>query len=73
MPDGRELFQEIAHLNPLILTGCPRGGWAEAQKEQWAAQHFPETRIITCRSKEKRKHMKPGDILVDDWPVYKSL
>jgi 5' nucleotidase, deoxy (Pyrimidine), cytosolic type C protein (NT5C) len=73
LPDARELYDGVAHLDPIILTGCPEGGWAEAQKVAWAAKHFPNVRIITCRSSEKRRHMARGDILVDDYPVYRHL
>lgn len=72
MPDARDLFNAVAHLNPTILTGCPLGGWAEKQKEDWAAQHFPGTKMITCLSAHKRDHMKPGDVLVDDYLKYRS-
>jgi 5'(3')-deoxyribonucleotidase len=72
MPDARELFNAVAHLSPVILTGCPLGGWAEAQKEEWAAEHFPGTKIITCLSAEKRMHMRHGDVLVDDYLKYRS-
>jgi len=71
MPDARELFNAVAHLGPVILTGCPIGGWAEAQKVEWAAEHFPGTKIITCLSAEKREHMHPGDVLVDDYLKYR--
>lgn len=73
MPDARELFDAVAHLNPIILTGCPRGGWAEAQKERWAAVHFPATRIITCMARDKRAHCRPGDVLVDDTLRHRHL
>jgi hypothetical protein len=66
MPDARQLFDAVAHLDPIILTGCPRGGWAEGQKEAWAAKHFPGTPIITCMAVNKKSHCTPGDILVDD-------
>ena len=72
MPDARELFDALAHLNPAILTGCPVGGWSEPQKIAWAAEHFPGTRIITCMSRDKWKHMRPGDVLIDDYLKYKS-
>jgi 5'(3')-deoxyribonucleotidase len=72
MPDARELFDAVAHLNPVILTGCPRGGWAEPQKVEWAAEHFPGTRIITCLSADKRMHMHCGDVLVDDYLKYRD-
>jgi hypothetical protein len=73
LTDALELYRAVAHLHPVILTGCPRGGWAEPQKVDWAARHFPGVRIITCRSHEKRLHMNPGDILVDDLLTYRHL
>lgn len=74
MPDALELYNGVAHLNPIILTGCPYGGWAEQQKLEWAAHHFPDVRMITCRSKDKFLHMKHrGDILVDDYLRYQHL
>lgn len=66
MADARVLFDAVAHLDPIILTGCPRGGWAEAQKVAWAAEHFPGTKIITCMAADKRNHALAGDLLVDD-------
>jgi hypothetical protein len=72
MPVARELFAAVGHLNPVILTGCPIGGWAVAQKVVWSAEHFPGTHIITCMSAEKRKHLRAGDILVDDYLKYRS-
>lgn len=62
MDDAFELFDGVRHLNPIILTGCPRGDWAQAQKIAWAAEHFgPEVPIITCRSVDKRDHANPGE------------
>lgn len=72
MPDAQRLFDAVKHLDPIILTGCPRGGWAEPQKMAWAAEHFPGTQIITCMSIDKRLHMKPGDVLVDDYLKYRQ-
>lgn len=66
MRDARLLFDAVAHLDPIILTGCPRGGWAEPQKVRWAKEHFPGTKIITCMAADKRNHATVGDILVDD-------
>lgn len=71
MPDAMELVDGVRHLNPTILTGCPRGNWAEAQKIAWAEEHFPGIPIITCRSADKRMHAKAGDVLIDDWPQYR--
>lgn len=47
MPDAKELFAAVDHLDPVILTGLPLGKWAAPQKMRWAAQHFPRTRILT--------------------------
>lgn len=73
MPDARELFDAVEHLNPIILTGLPLGDWAEPQKRAWGAKNFPSTKMICCASKDKRNHMYPGDVLVDDWPKYREL
>ena len=66
MPDARILFDAVKHLKPTILTGLPLGKWAAPQKVKWAAEHFPGVPIITCMARDKHKHMKPGDVLVDD-------
>ena len=66
MPDARVLFENVRHLEPTILTGLPVGKWAAPQKIEWAAEHFPGVPIITCMARDKHKHMRPGDVLVDD-------
>ena len=66
MDDAMELFDAVRHLDPIILTGLPRGNWAADQKVRWAARYFPDTRIITTMARDKRDHAKEGDVLVDD-------
>ena len=66
MPDADLLFDAVKHLRPTILTGLPLGDWAAPQKVKWAAEHFPGVPIITCMARDKHKHMKPGDVLIDD-------
>ena len=66
MPDAMELFAAVRHLDPVILTGLPRGKWAAPQKVRWAAEHFPGTRILTVMAVDKRNHCRRGDVLVDD-------
>lgn len=77
LPDAMTLFRAVQHLHPTILTGCPLGGWAEAQKKRWAAQHFPGTPIITCMAREKarRAQVTPDRlaILVDDTLTHRHL
>lgn len=72
MVDARELYEGVKHLNPIILTGCPRGGWAEPQKRVWAHQHFPGVPMFTCRSADKSLYMRPGDVIIDDWPQHRE-
>ena len=66
MPDAMILFEAVRQLDPIILTGLPRGKWAAPQKVRWAAEHFPGTRILTVMAVDKRNHYRSGDILVDD-------
>lgn len=74
MPDARMLWEAVAHLRPVILTGTPQGDWAAPQKLRWAAEHFPEARMITTMARAKRDHMETaGDVLVDDLPDYRHL
>lgn len=73
MPDAMQLFAAVDHLEPIILTGLPRGGWAADQKVRWAAQHFPGTPIITTMARDKRDHAKEGDVLVDDQLRHRHL
>lgn len=73
MPDAMELFEAVRHTDPVILTGLPRGGWAEAQKRRWAERHFPGIKVITTTAALKREHCRPGDALVDDRDKYRHL
>jgi hypothetical protein len=73
MDDAMELFEAVRHLDPVILTGLPRGGWAADQKVRWAAKFFPGTRIITTAARDKRDHARPGDVLVDDQEKHRHL
>src|SRR3546814_13336459 len=73
VPGAMELFGAVKHLDPVILTGLPRGSWAAEQKVRWAAEHFPGTRIITCMAVNKRTHCVPGDVLVDDTLTHRPL
>jgi len=73
MPGAKTLFEAVRHLDPIILTGLPRGNWAGPQKVQWAAEHFPGMRIITCMAVDKRRHCREGDVLVDDMLKHRHL
>lgn len=73
LPDAMRLFETVRHLDPIILTGLPRGNWAADQKMRWAEKHFPGVRMITCMARDKRDHAKEGDVLVDDQEKYRHL
>lgn len=66
--DGEQLWNAIKEFNPIILTGCPRGKWAEPQKRKWCKEKLGEhIKVITCDTKRKPDYcMNPGDILIDD-------
>jgi len=65
--DGRRLWEFCRPLNPTILTGLPRGGWAAPQKRRWVAEMLgAEVPIITCMSREKARYAALGHVLVDD-------
>ena len=73
MPDAMELYEAVKHRDPIILTGLPRGRWAEPQKRSWAERHFPGVPVITTSAALKHEHLDPGDALVDDRDKYKHL
>ena len=41
LPDAMKLYRAVRHLDPVILTGLPRGDWAEPQKRRWAERVLP--------------------------------
>ena len=73
LPDAKRLYEAVRHLDPVILTGLPRGNWAADQKVRWAAQHFPGVPIITTMARDKRDHAREGDVLVDDQLRHRAL
>lgn len=73
MPDAMDLFEAVRHTGPIILTGLPRGRWAEAQKRRWAERHFPGVEVITTMAALKHEHCHPGDALVDDREKFRHL
>lgn len=67
MHDGRVLWDAITPLSPTILTGKPRGSWAEPQKRQWCAKELgPDIPVIVCWSKQKARWSGPHRLLIDD-------
>ncbi len=74
MPDADELWAFSRPFRPHILTGLPRGDWAEAQKRRWVAQHLGEdVPVTTCVARDKCEYASPGDVLVDDTTRWEHL
>lgn len=73
MKDALRLWEYCKPFDPIILTGCPHGNWAPGQKQRWAQTYLETDRIITCASRDKRLHGKPGDVLVDDFLKHSQL
>jgi hypothetical protein len=73
MADAMVLYEAVRHLDPIILTGLPRGKWAEPQKRRWAERHFPGVPVITTMAALKHEHRHPGDALVDDRDKHRHL
>lgn len=72
MSDAIELYEAVKHTDPVILTGLPRGKWAEPQKRKWAEMHFPGVKVITTTAALKKEYCSPGDVLVDDRDKYRG-
>ena len=72
MPGALEFFRSVEHLNPTILTACPKSNYAVAavQKRQWVYKHLsPDVTVIPMMGgKNKCLFMhSPGDVLIDDF------
>lgn len=71
-PGAIEFFREIEHLEPIILTACPRTNYANAatQKRAWVREHLSSTitilPVMGGRNKPLFMHAL-GDILIDDF------
>lgn len=73
MPDAMELFEAVADMDPIILTGSPTD-WGYSQKAKWIRKNFPkEVPFAVCQSKHKHIFANKGDILIDDRTKYKHL
>jgi len=67
MKDGEQLWNAITQYSPTILSGVPRGDWADSQKRKWVAKHLDQkVKVITCFAPKKIRHCRPGSIIIDD-------
>lgn len=72
MPGALEFFKQIEHLNPVILTACPKTNYAAVatQKREWVREHLSKTCMVlpVMGSHNKPLFMhQPGDVLIDDY------
>ena len=79
MPDGNDLWTACVPYSPIIITGLPRGNWAEPQKRAWCKRELGEdVQVITCLAKEKSLKAKAFyeapviPVLIDDREKYKE-
>ncbi|MFP4364524.1 MAG: hypothetical protein ACLFR1_11740 [Spirochaetia bacterium] len=65
LPDGKKLWDYVKDKSPYILTGLPRGKWAEEQKRNWCKRELgPQVPVLTCFS--HNKHIKAQEVLVQN-------
>lgn len=57
------------------MTGIPSSvNEARENKLAWVNKNIGDTKVITCKSKDKSNFMKAGDIIIiDDWDKYQHL
>lgn len=71
-PGALEFFAEVRHLDPIILTACPRSNYANVarQKRAWVGEHLSGDLMVLPvmggRNKPLFMHAA-GDVLIDDW------
>ena len=72
MPGALDFYDSIKHLQPTILTACPKTNYAHVagQKRAWVREHLsPDATVLPVLggyNKPLFMH-SPGDILIDDW------
>lgn len=72
MPGAIEFFRAIEHLDPIILTACPKSNYAHVatQKVEWVRAHLSSRvtvlPVLGGANKPLFMHAK-GDILIDDY------
>lgn len=67
-----DFFAAIRHLQPIILTACPKSDYANVarQKREWVREHLGTDVMVLPSAGGTAKPMfmhEPGDILIDDF------
>lgn len=70
-PGALEFYNEVRHLDPVILTACPSTGYESVarQKREWVREWLgPEPIVLPVLGRTKPLFMhNKGDILIDDF------
>jgi len=68
MEQGRQLWDQLKHLAPTILTAAPIGSWAEGQKRCWVDRELGKEvpMIVSTKKFEHCPSGYPPAILIDD-------
>lgn len=72
MPGALEFFRKVEHLDPIILTACPKNNYAHVakQKREWVREHLSDDVLVlpVMGGSNKPLFMRhEGDILIDDF------
>lgn len=72
MPGALEFFERIKHLDPIILTACPKTNYKNAatQKIAWVREHLSKDVLVMPVMGGSNKPLfmhAEGDILIDDF------
>lgn len=72
MAGALDFFRSVEHLQPVILTACPKSNYAHvaAQKRAWVREHLSATCLVLPVLGGRHKPLfmhQPGDILIDDF------
>lgn len=67
-----EFFRSVEHLQPVILTACPKSNYTVAaqQKRAWVREHLSATCLVLPVLGGVNKPLfmhQAGDVLIDDW------
>jgi len=77
MPNLLRLWKgiQLFHPDPIILTGIPYSIPDVAKhKRQWVTDYLGiDVKVICCPARNKHKHGKSGDILIDDRLKYSQF
>src|SRR3546814_2590882 len=56
LPDARHLFQAVAHLHPIILTGCPRGNRSEEHTSELTSLMRISYAVFCLKKKNNKQY-----------------